>query len=252
LRRISPIALSLVLPLAVASVTLAQTTMPAAPASQPTTNPAAVAAVQEALAKYNKAVESADVKTLVDSVYVSSEPQKKALALMGRLTTAGRELYDAAVATYGAAELEKDNVAKSSFPAGYPQLAAEGLNVKVDGDKATLNSPSPDAPPGLTMINKDGWKIDGDALLPAMTDKQLNDQTTILNAAIAAIQDVTTDVKAGKFRGADEALVVMNLRVQKGVRAAQAKLAPMVAPSTEPGVGPANGPVGPTTSPAMP
>jgi len=246
LRRISPIALSLVL----ASVAFAQTTQPAAPASQPTTDPAAVAAVQDALAKYNKAVESADVKTLVDSVYVSSDAQKKALALMGRLTTAGRALYDAAVATYGAAELEKDNVAKASFPAGYPQLAAEGLNVKVDGDKATLSSPSPDAPPGLSMINKGGWKIDGDALLPAMSEKQLNDQTSILNAAIAAIEDVAADVKAGKFRGADEALAIMNLRVQKGVHAAQAKLAPMVEPSTEPGAGPASGPAGPTTTPA--
>lgn len=235
--------LSACISLALTSAVFSQTM----PSTQPTTDPAAAGAVKDALAAYNKAVDAADVKTLVGSVHVSSDLQKQALALMSKLTLSGRALYDSSVAIYGADELAKDNVTKTSFPAGYPQLMGDGMTVKVEGDKATLSSPTPDGPPALSMVKKDdAWKIDGDALLPAMNAKQLGDQSMIINAAIAAIDDVTADVKAGKFRGADEAIVVMNLRVQKGVRAAQAKIVPVPDAATAP----ATGPTGPTTEPA--
>ncbi|MGN6506181.1 MAG: hypothetical protein ACTHM6_11515 [Tepidisphaeraceae bacterium] len=205
------------------------------PAAAPTTSPADVADVKAAIAAYNAAVESGDIKTLSSSIAVTTPVQKQAIDLMGTLTKASRGLYQAAVDTYGKDSLAKNNVAKEAFPSGYPSIPAEAQDIKVTGDKATVSVGTPDGPPPLAMIKKDGaWKIDGDALLPPMTDKQMTEQRTVIDAAIAAIDDTATDVKAGHFKGPDEALAIMNFRVQKAVRQAQMKLMPLEAPTTEP------------------
>ena len=238
---------------AAASAQMAPTMPPstppdAQPASMPTTNPAdaaTVAAVKAAIAKYNAAVDAGDIKTLSDSITVTTPIQKQAVALMGTLTTASRGLYQAAIDTYGKDSLTKDNVAKESFPSGYPTLSADAGDIKVDGDKATISSGAPDGPPPLAMKKIDGvWKIDGDALLPPMTDKQMKEQESVIDTAIDAIKGTADDVKAGHFRGPDEALVVMNHRVQKAVREAQMKLMPLEAPTTESATQP-------STQPAM-
>ena len=226
----------------------AMTPMAPSPTSEPTTEPAEAAAIKAGLATYNKAVDEADVKGLLGTVYVSTDTQKQALQQMAKLTTAGRGLYDASVAAYGVPALTHDNVSKQSFPGGFPQLSGQGLSVKVSGEKATLSSAQPDGPAALSMIKKDGaWKIDGDALLPPLGAKELADQTSIIDAVIAAIDDTAADVKATKFRGADEALAIMNVRVQKAVRAAREKLAPMEMPAP-----PTTGPIGPAAPATQP
>ncbi|MDB5326779.1 MAG: hypothetical protein JWM57_2348 [Phycisphaerales bacterium] len=241
---------SLALVLCLAAVAPAQMLPPgAAPkpapatAAAPTSQPEDVAAIRDTLAKYNAAVTAGDVATLQGFIATSSDTQKKALALMGKLTNAGRDVYQAAVTKFGEAELAKNQVERQSFPAGYPALPADAVDVVPNGDKASLvNRMAAEAPP-LSMKKVDGaWKIDGDALLPSITEKQLNEQTAVLETAIKQITDTAEDVTAGHFRSPDEIVILMNARVQKAVRAAQAKLAPM----DDAGMGGPGGPAGPT------
>ncbi|HEX8324855.1 MAG TPA: hypothetical protein VF595_13180 [Tepidisphaeraceae bacterium] len=214
----------------------AQRTPPALPpASAPTSQPADVAAIRKALSDYNAAVVKGDAEVLKSFVVVTTDVQKRAMNLMGRLTTSGRTVYDAAMQKYGQAEMTKSQVERLSFPNGFPALPEDGLDIQPSGDKAMLiNRLAAEAPP-LGMMRMDGgWKIDGNALLPPLTEKQFNDQMTVLNAAIDAIDQTTADINAGHFRTPDEAVTIMNLRVQKGVRAEQAKLVPLEGPTTGP------------------
>lgn len=248
--RLLSLSLSTAAVLCMATLSPAQllpTAPPPATAAAPTSQPEDVAAIRATLAKYNAAVAAGDTATLQTFIATSNEIQKKAMALMNKLTGAGRDIYQATVTKFGEAELAKNNVERQSFPAGYPPLPADAIDVVPNGDKATLvNRMAAEAPP-LAMKKIDGaWKIDGDALLPNITEKQLADQTIVLDSAIGAIGETAADVTAGHFRAPDEVVVLMNGRVQKAVRAAQAKLAPV----DEPAAGGPAGPTGPTTAPA--
>ena len=251
--RFSPLAVSILAVSTWVSVSPAQMLPPAKPApataAAPTSQPQDVAAIRQTLAKYNAAVAAGDTATLQGFIATSNDTQKKAMALMGKLTDAGHDVYQAAVKKFGEADLAKNNVERQSFPAGYPALPDDAVDVVPNGDKATLvNRLAAEAPP-LAMKKIDGeWKIDGDALLPSITDKQLAEQTSVLNSAIEAINETTADVTAGHFRSPDEIVVLMNHRVQKAVRAATAKIAPMQDPAMGPG-GPTTMPAGPSSMP---
>lgn len=227
---------------------LPPTTKPATTA--PTSQPEDVAAIKKVLADYNAAVTKGDAAALQTFIAVSTDTQKQAMGLMGRLTVAGKSVWDAAVDKFTEAQLTKDHVDRTSFPAGFPELPTDVMDIQPNGDKASLvNRMQADAPP-LSMKKVNGeWKIDGDALLPPLTDKQLKEQTSVLDAAIAAIQQTADDTKAGHFRGGDEVVTLMNFRVQKAVRAAQAKLIPLDDPAMGPG-GMPGAPAGPTTAPS--
>ena len=196
------------------------------PTSAPATRSADEADVRAAIVTYNAAVNAGDTAKLVDFVSVSTPIQKSALTLMTRLTTVGRDMYSAIKDKFGEKEMAAGGVDKSSFPAGFPELPADQIDVRVNGDHASLLvRSSADAPPLGMKKTATGWKLDGDALLPAMTDKQLTEQGAVLGAATDEIQQTAADVRAGHFRSPDEAVLVMNHRVQNAVRTAQAKLA---------------------------
>ena len=227
-------------------------TMPAVrPTSAPTTQSAEEKDVRAALVQYNAAVAAGDVPTLIQFISVSTPQQKAALALMGRLTTSGRGVYDAAVAKFGQADLAKEGIDRTAFPAGFPPMPVDDVALLVNGPKATLVAKgAADGAQPIALTKKDGqWRIDGDALLPVMSDKQLAEQTTVLNAAIEQLDQTSGDVKDGRFRAPDEIVVLLNHRVQKAVRTAQAKLAPMDDPAMN--APPSTGPAGPA-GPAMP
>lgn len=247
--------LILALPLTLAALSPAQmlppTMAPASPpATSPTSQPADVAAIKDTLAKYNAAVETGDVATLKTFISTSTPTQAKALELMGKLTAAGRSVYVAAVEKFTEAGLAKENVEKAAFPGGFPPLPVDMMDVRPEGDKATLVNRLAAEAPGLSMKKIDGaWKIDGDALLPSVSEKQLGEQTSIIDAAISAITQTAADTKAGHITAADEVIILMNHRVQKAVRAAQQKLMPIEEMPPMPTTAPAAGPAGPDMAP---
>ena len=217
-----------------------------APTTKATSQPGDEAAVRAALKKYNDAVTAGDVAVLKEFISATSDGQKKALDLMSRLTGSGRAVYNATLEKFGEKALTEANVERRSFPGGFPPMPLDAMTIKPEGDIATLVIGGPDGPggPPLTMRRTAGtWKIDGDALLPPLTDKQIKDQTSILEAAMKAIDDTGEDVKAGHIKAADEVVVLMNHRVQKAVQAAQLKLAPVEDPAM-------TGPPGPSSMPA--
>ena len=224
------------------------------PTTKATSQPGDEAAVKAALKKYNDAVNAGDVAVLKDFIAATSEGQKKALELMARLTGSGRAVYNATLEKFGEKALTEANVERRSFPGGFPPMPVEQMTIKPEGDTASLVIGGPEGPSGppLTMRRTAGtWKIDGDALLPPLTDKQIKDQTSILEAAMKAIDDTGADVKAGHIKAADEVVVLMNHRVQKAVQAAQMKLAPMEDPAMMPPAGPPSSmpATGPSTMP---
>ncbi len=216
------------------------------PATAPTTNPAEAAAAKDALLKYNTAVENADVPALIASIDAKTDLQKRALALMGRLTTASHDLYLATVDKYGAKSLETEGVNKDQFQGAFPALPVEELQVKVSGDTAALTTQD-NQPLPFTLVKKDGvWKLDA-GFLPPFTEQQLADQSLVLDAAIKAMSDTKADVTAGTIKSPDEVLVLMQHRAQKAIRAVQMKQMEdaMKGAATQPGAGAAPGPINP-------
>lgn len=192
-----------------------------APTTAPATNPADAAAVKDALAKYNAAVEGGRVDEVIASISTSNETQQKALKLMGRLTTASSGLYEATKAKFGQEKMEAEGVDASAFQGAFPQLPVDELQVNVSGDTAALIT-AEGQPLPFTLVKKDGvWKIDGSFL--QFTEQQLTDQTKILDAVIGAFEQTKVDVTAGHIQAPDEVLVLMQHRAQKAMRAIQMK-----------------------------
>ncbi|MBC7785561.1 MAG: hypothetical protein H7144_17140 [Burkholderiales bacterium] len=234
----------LILSVLISGIALAQATQPAADSAD-------AAAVKDALTRYNAAVINGNVDELTKSIDVVNDLQKQAVAQMGELTSAGQSLYAATLKQFGQAKLDEEHVTKEVFPAGFPQLPVEHIQVKTSGDKAVLlgedGSPMP-----LTMIKKDGtWKFDG-SILQIADDKELQERRALIAAVVATIGDTSGDVTAGHFRSADEVVVLLQHRVSKRVQAEQMKRAPIIdGPATGPEMtpGPAVSP-GPAAPPA--
>jgi hypothetical protein len=199
-----------------------------APATLPATNPADVAAVREALSKYNAAIDSGDVETAAAGIHTSSPAHLALVDLLKRGTAAGRGVYDATVTHFGAAELEKAGISKLQFASLFTPVPVEQLNVKVDGDKAVLSVGETDtAAPGPTMIKTAGvWKLDATGLFPPVTEQQVKDQSAIFDAIISAFNKTRDDVAAGKIAAPDEVVVLMNHRAERAAREAQMKQIP--------------------------
>lgn len=193
---------------------------PATPTTVPTTNPADLAAVKDALDRYNKAVEDGRVQDMIDSIATTNPTQKKALVLMGRLTTASGELYEATKAKFGTEGMESDGVDKSAFQGAFPLLPLEQLQINISGETAALTTTQGQPLPFTLKKQSDStWKIDGSFL--QLTDQQLADQTKILDAVIEAFNQTAKDVEAGYIRSPDEVLVLMQHRAQKAMRKIQ-------------------------------
>ncbi len=229
-----------------ASLAFAQATLPAAgpEVPPPATNPADAAAAKDALLKYNASVDKGDVDALIASIDVSTDLQKQALQVMGKLTTASHSLYQATLEKFGEAKLEEEGVAKEAFAGAFPVLPVEQIQVKIEGEKGVLTLPDGQPLP-FTLVKKgDAWKIDG-SFLPQFTDQQLKEQAAILEGVVKAFDQTKADVVAGKIGAADEVIVLMQHRAQKSIRTAQ--MAQMQAAIEEAATQPAPAP---TTVPA--
>ncbi len=212
------------------------------PATTPATNPADAAAVKDALTQFNAAVAAGDTITIGKYIDASTDLQKKALAQMTKLTAAGHALYDETAKHFGADKLEADHVSKESFPAGFPQLPVDQLQVKTSGDAAVFTTDD-GTPLPLTMNKKDGvWKFDG-SMMQVTGEKDLAEREAIINAASEQIEQTRADVSAGHFRSPDEVVVLLQHRVNKVIEAEKMKQAAADA-ATAPAATP-TGPVGP-------
>lgn len=186
----------------------------------PTTNPADLAAVKDALDRYNKAVEDGRVQDMIDSIATTNPTQKKALELMGRLTTASEELYETTKSKFGAEGMENEGVDKSAFQGAFPLLPVDQLQISISGETAALTTTQGQPLPFTLKKQSDNtWRIDGSFL--QLTDQQLTDQTKILDAVIEAFNQTAKDVQAGHIRSPDEVLVLMQHRAQKAMRKIQ-------------------------------
>lgn len=191
-----------------------------APTTTTTTNPADLAAVKDALDRYNKAVQEGRVQDMIDSISTTNPTQQKALEMMGRLTTASGELYEATKAKFGDEGMESDGVDKSAFQGAFPLLPVEQLQINISGETAALTTTQGQPLPfTLKKQSDNSWKIDGSFL--QLTDQQLADQSKILDAVIEAFNQTAKDVEAGHIRSPDEVLVLMQHRAQKAMRKIQ-------------------------------
>jgi len=247
------IARTFVLSTLASTMVLAQAVPPAPPAPEPAspavpapaTNPADAAAAKDALLKYNAAVDKGDVAALIDCIDISTDLQKQALQVMGKLTTASHSLYDATLEKFGEKKLADEGVNKEAFAGAFPALPVDQIQIKVEGGKGVLSTPDGQPLP-FTLVKKgDAWKIDG-SFLPQFTEQQLKEQTAILDGVIKAFDQTKADVNAGHIQSPDEVLILMQHRAQKSVRAAQ--MAQMQAAAEAAATQPAG--AGPTTVPA--
>lgn len=196
-----------------------------AQSTQPTTSPANEAGVKAALQGYNQAVGKSDLPKILEAIDITDDLQRQALSLAGRLMAARDALYKASVEKYGVEKLDADGATKEVFDQSvptFPQFPLDEMQIKVTGDTAKLMMPSGEEAP-FTLKRMDGtWKIGSD-FLPKMTQKQIDEQKMILDAAADAIDTIRDDVAAGHIRSGDEVLLLMQHRTQKAVRNVQMK-----------------------------
>lgn len=224
------------------------------PASQPTTKPAdaaAVNAVRDALAAYNKAVEDGDAAAIEATISLQSDTQRRMVDVAKTLVVSSNGLYQATLGKFGKETLEQAGVGRDQFPSAFPALPLDEAKVRVEGEKASIRfTPDESGPAVLTLIKVDGaWKLNGDDLLGQMTDQQLKDQSAIIAAVVATMDKTAADVKAGKIDAADEVVVLFTHRVQKAVNEVRIKQLQDGLPQLPPDMGPAPAPA---TAPAQP
>jgi hypothetical protein len=266
LKLVHSIALVSILGSAAASVVCAQATPPAAttqPAGAlstgPTTSPAEVAAVLDALKSYNQAVKDGDMDAVAKVLQLNTEPQKKMIGIAKTLVAGGKGIYGAMVEKFGKDALAKENIAQDQFPGAFPELPLEQAKVKVEGATAGIRFGADESGPAVLTAAKSadgGWKINADGLLAGLTEQQVTQQGTLIGAVVEVMNKTAGDVKAGKIDAPDEVMALFRHRVEKKVREVQMKqmqdqLPPeMMNPPTS--TGPAGPATAPTVGPEMP
>ncbi|HEX8340291.1 MAG TPA: hypothetical protein VF624_05225 [Tepidisphaeraceae bacterium] len=192
-----------------------------------------------ALKAYADAVGAADVARVREQIHTTSDLQRGALDVMGRLVQASYDLYRATDAKFGAGAMASAGVTKASFPPVFPTVPLEGLRVKVDGDRATLSTES-GAPIPLTLVRVRGaWKLNGDDFLPPFSAAQFAEQGKVVSAAIEAIEQTKADLATTALRSPDEVYYLMQYRVSKvSERASDTQMSESTtAPATRPVAG---------------
>jgi hypothetical protein len=159
---------------------------------------------------FAQAVQANDMAT-VRAVSTGSDAQYKTVEAMSLVFSAIRDYESAAVEKFGDAGKNKEM--------SLPDVVAEakGSDVKTEGDTATLVNPKkPGDKHPMKLVKKDGkWYVD-------LSSMPVDGQTRVMSASAPrmkkALDETAAEVRAGKFKTAQEAQAALGARMQAAVR----------------------------------
>jgi len=197
LRRLAPAALALCAMIALNRPTLAQ--------DYAADSPKGVAS------QFFKAMESGDAKA-ARSVATGSDKQLAMLDMLVPVISGFKQLENAAVKKWG--EEARKTLSQNGGGAGMDfEKQLKASSEKIEGDTATITSPSPDQQREPMKLKKvDGkWKVDMSSMKAENMD---NPQTSkMLQVMSDAAKATATEVEQGKYQSAEEAKKAMGQKI---------------------------------------
>ena len=173
---------------------------------------------KEAARRFFEAILTNDVATVRDAS-VGTEEETRTVLATAQVVGAQKKLVDTARAKYPNESQLLNGIRTPDFSAQLNEAEA-----KVEGDQATLTPKRAGAKP-LRLRKLDGkWKVD----LSTMQETPQRQQPEQLQKLSAAMDEVTSDINAGKYPTAQSALMAL----EQKVRALRADAAG--GPSTQP------------------
>jgi hypothetical protein len=185
-------------------------------AAEPTTTSSPLTPKQtiEALVK---ATHNADPTAYRSVVRAEGELERQVLDTTSDLVAASAAFRNAAVKAYGEAEAAKYNL--KAERAALPLEALPGLDnaeEKIDGDTAHVSDPGSSRSLELRRVNGK-WKIPLSALVPSVKSKPelVRQNLNAMRGFASVLNETAGDVGKGHFRTAEEAAVILKLRLTR-------------------------------------
>lgn len=156
---------------------------------------------------FGNAIQSGDSKAL-RAVTIGTEDEYKAFDAIGMVVGAMKKVSDAAAEKFG-----KDNPISASASKN-ADIAAElnkpEVEIKEDGDKATITNKANDSKNPMTLVKKDGkWFVE----LKSLPRGDMDQVVKVAPVMSKIATEIAADIKAGKFKDAMEAQLAMQTKM---------------------------------------
>lgn len=134
-----------------------------------------------------------------------SEADYKTVGALGTMVSAMKKMSDAAAAKFG-----KDNAISKNAKDMDVAAELEKSEVKEEGDKATITNKTKDEKNPMKLVKKDGkWFVD----LASLPKDGMDMVVKMSGPMSKAATEVAGEIKADKYKTADEAMQAMNMKM---------------------------------------
>jgi hypothetical protein len=180
------------------------------------------------------AMEAGDEAALRDLLFAADEDHQRVNDAIAGVVVAAARLSAAASARFGGSA---DPMAAKAF--ALSDLAAiDSAPVEENGDVATIKLPARDHPLVLQRGRDGMWRIDLFGFAGARRE-QLPQQLAMLHEFAAALNELATDTKDGRFMSIADLKAAIQDRVHGTIARSMRETRPATAPSTNPTSAPA-------------
>jgi hypothetical protein len=217
-----------------AAVVVAQPAPAAAPATAPATTQASIPVDQTtprgALKVLTVAMNKGDADK-VKAVFAPSNPMETKMvnAVLTQQATI-MQFHDAAVAAFGADEAKKLPPGDTDAAVAQSLLALDKFPESITGDTATVGEGD-----AIIHLKKQGdnWTLPVSLLAPQITADNVDQQLAQMSEQGKILSDLTTEMKAGKYKTVEDAGKALQLKaLQQAMAHAGAASQPSTAPAT--------------------
>jgi hypothetical protein len=197
-----------------------------APAAPATTSPSRTPT--QTIEALVKATHNPDPAAYRSAVRADGELEQQVLDTLSNLVAASAAFRKAAIKAFGEEETAKYNlkVEKAALPLdALPGLA--NAEEKIEGDTARVSDPG--STKSIELRRVDGeWKIPLSALVPSVKAKPelIRQNMSALRGFASILNETASDVEKGHFRTAEEAAVILKLRLTRSHEKSGASDAP--------------------------
>jgi len=169
---------------------------------------------KSAAVSFAKAMEAGDAEKLRAATTGGTDEDYKMLEVLSGVFSSMKTLEKESVAKFG----EEGNLTEG--PMSMDMVAqVESSEEKIDGDTATLSNPGEKDP--LTLKKEgDDWKVD---LSKIPNKEEMAKALPVMRGMQKAAEDITAEVKADKYKTAEEAKKAFGMKMMAAAFAAQAQ-----------------------------
>jgi hypothetical protein len=214
--------------IAAPSVTAADRSPTSAPASRPATHVTVDASTPRAAVRtFASALQAGDGDALRAVMFAADPSEQRMLEATIDLTESYAAFRRAAEAQFGAKEYNE----AMGDPDGRQRAAMARIDITtetIDGDKATLSLP--DEPPTILYRRQGKWQVVIGSLSPSDSPEAIEARAHGLERQAAAIDDITEEIDAAKYRSMREVLTILHGQMMKAAVDSPEEAAPTTAP----------------------